>query len=87
MDLNTMSIDKIGLSTRAMNALHRSKVHVVGDMLELTEDQLYKVRNLGGKTVSEIMDKIKELQNADFSSESHHSDHQRCHLVHGQNRL
>ena len=77
MDLNMLSIDKIGLSTRAMNALHRSKVHVVGDMLKLTEDQLYKVRNLGGKTVSEIMEKIKELQNADFSNDSLDSDHQK----------
>ena len=61
MDINALSIDMIGLSVRSQNALHRAGVHTVVEMLEFDEDSLYKVRNLGKKSIDEILEKIKTL--------------------------
>lgn len=55
-------VDKIGLSARASNALRRSHYHHVEDILNLTEDDLRKLSNLGEKSVKEIMQKIAEIK-------------------------
>lgn len=60
MNIDALSIDMIGLSVRSQNALHRAGVHTVVEMLEFDEDSLYKVRNLGKKSIDEILEKIKE---------------------------
>lgn len=60
MNINALSIDMIGLSVRSQNALHRAGVHTVVEMLEFDEDSLYKVRNLGKKSIDEILEKIRE---------------------------
>ena len=67
MDLNEMPIEKLGLSVRSTNALHRSHVHVAGDMLNLTEDRLYAIRNLGEKSVNEILRMIDDLKAGRFT--------------------
>ena len=58
MNIKMLSIDTIGLSVRSTNALRRAKVHTVGDMLEYTEEYLYEIRNLGRKSIEEIVNKI-----------------------------
>ena len=63
MDVKMQSIDAIGLSVRSSNALHRAGVHTVGDMLERTEEDLSQVRNLGKKSLEEILGKIEEYRN------------------------
>ena len=63
MDVKMQSIDAIGLSVRSSNALHRAGVHTVGDMLERTEKDLSQVRNLGKKSLEEILGKIEEYRN------------------------
>lgn len=71
MSLNNISIDAIGLSVRAENALHRIGVHTVADMLQYDEEQLLQVRNLGQKSVREILNQIKkfsEMDPADWDS-------------------
>lgn len=65
MDVKTIKIDDIGLSTRASNALHRAGIFTVGDMFMHTEESLLKVRNLGKKSLSEILSKIEEYQKYD----------------------
>ena len=60
MDIKTQSIDSIGLSVRATNALHRAQVYTIGDMLNCTEKSLSEIRNLGKKSVEEILQKIEE---------------------------
>ncbi|WP_196814230.1 DNA-directed RNA polymerase subunit alpha C-terminal domain-containing protein [Butyrivibrio sp. LC3010] len=57
-----ISIDTIGLSVRSINALHRADIHTVGDMLECNEDSLNEIRNLGKKSIDEILQKIEEYQ-------------------------
>ena len=65
MDIKLLSIDKIGLSTRSSNCLHRSGIHTVGDMLGCTDESLAQIRNLGAKSIVEIKQKIEEYRNAD----------------------
>ena len=62
MSFSTMSIDVIGLSVRSANALHRIGVHTVNDMLQYDSEQLPLVRNLGQKSVQEILAKIEECK-------------------------
>ena len=65
MDVKRLSIDSIGLSNRSMNALHRAEIHNVGDMLVHTEESLNEIRNLGKKSIEEILDKIDEYRRLD----------------------
>lgn len=58
MDTKAISIKNIGLSNRAKNALLRAGINTVGEMLYLTEEQLITFRNVGSKTIQEIIDKI-----------------------------
>ena len=60
MDIKELQIDKIGLSVRSTNALRRADVHTVGDMLSYTEESLSEIRNLGKKSIEEILKKIEE---------------------------
>lgn len=65
MDIKLLSIDSIGLSVRSTNALHNANVHTVGDMLEYTEESLSQIRNLGKKSINEVLVKIKEYKQLD----------------------
>ena len=64
MKIEQMSIDQIGLSARSRNALHRMEVHSVGDLLGYTEETLSAGKNLGKKSVEEILAKIEEYKSA-----------------------
>ena len=70
MTVKDISIDTIGLSTRARNALHQAQVHTVGEMMEYTEGSLSQVANLGQKSVREILAKIEEYRTLEGSPES-----------------
>lgn len=50
-----MSIDELGLSDRARNALRRNGIETVEYLLELTPRQLLCVRGVGKKLAAEIM--------------------------------
>ena len=58
IDLSSPLCD-IGLSRRSFNALRREKIATVEDMISLTEQDLHQMRNLGKKSVDEILEKIK----------------------------
>ena len=62
MDVRAISINNIGLSVRASNALHRAGVDTVGQMLGHTWESLSKIRNLGKKSIDEILLKIEEYK-------------------------
>ena len=55
------SIDDLDFSVRAYNCLKRSNVNTLGDLTEKTELEMMKIRNLGKKSLKEVMDKIKEM--------------------------
>ena len=62
MTVDTISIGDIGLSVRSENALRRINVLTVGDLLACDEERLYQTRNLGRKSVQEILAKIEEYK-------------------------
>lgn len=65
MDVKTIKIDNIGLSRRASNALHRVGVETVGEMLTYTEETLSEIRNMGRKSIDEVLLKIDEYRKYD----------------------
>lgn len=68
MSVKNISIDTIGLSVRSVNALHKIKVYMVEELLKYDEEQLLHVRNLGQKSVDEIISKIEEYKKLDAFS-------------------
>ncbi len=56
-----MSIDELELSVRSFNCLKRAGINTVGELVNMTPDQLMKVRNLGRKSLEEVLAKLKEL--------------------------
>lgn len=61
MDIHDKHLNQIGLSNRSANALLRNGLRTVNDLLALSEEELFKIRNLGEKSVAEILEKKQEL--------------------------
>jgi len=60
MDVSSISIGEIGLSVRSYNALRRAGIETVGQLLEYNEESLLQIRNLGRKSIDEILLKMEE---------------------------
>lgn len=56
-----MSIEELDLSVRSYNCLKRAGINTVEDLANKTEDEMMKVRNLGRKSLEEVLAKLKEL--------------------------
>lgn len=54
-------IDDLDFSVRAYNCLKSANVNTLGDLTEKTELEMMKIRNLGKKSLKEVIDKIKEM--------------------------
>lgn len=54
-------IDDLDFSVRAYNCLKRAGVNTLGDLTEKTELDMMKIRNLGKKSLKEVIDKIKDM--------------------------
>lgn len=52
----------LGLSVRAVNALHREGITVVGQLIRLSEDQVLDIPNVGTKTCNQILKTISEVK-------------------------
>ena len=64
------SIDELQLSVRAWNALKRSGVNTIGELIDVIQgDGLMKIRNLGRKSMVEIKTKILEQGFKDLSEQ------------------
>ncbi len=57
----TMPIEDLDLSVRSYNCLKRAAINTVGDLIEKTEDDMMRVRNLGKKSLDEVKKKLDEL--------------------------
>jgi DNA-directed RNA polymerase subunit alpha len=55
------SIDDLELSVRAYNCLKRAAINNVQDLVNKSENEMMKIRNLGKKSLKEVMDKIKDM--------------------------
>ena len=56
-----MSIDELELSVRSFNCLKRAGIDTVEELTSKTPDDMMKVRNLGRKSLEEVLEKLKEL--------------------------
>ena len=56
----SMTIEELDLSVRSFNCLKRANINTVADLVNKTEDEMIKVRNLGRKSLEEV--KLKLLQ-------------------------
>ncbi len=56
-----MSIDELELSVRSYNCLKRAGINTVEELINKTPDEMLKVRNLGRKSMEEVLAKLKEL--------------------------
>ena len=53
-------IEKLDLSPRTLNCLKRSHISKVGEVLEMSDDELLKIRNFGEKSLDELKEKLVE---------------------------
>ena len=53
-----MAIEEMDLSVRSYNCLKRANIHTVEDLTKKTEDDMLKVRNLGRKSLDEVINKL-----------------------------
>ena len=56
-----LSIDELELSVRSYNCLKRAGINTVEELTNKTADDMMKVRNLGRKSLEEVLAKLKEL--------------------------
>lgn len=56
-----MSIEDLDLSVRSFNCLKRANINTVEDLSKRTEEDMLKVRNLGRKSLEEVISKLNEL--------------------------
>ncbi|MBQ3089322.1 MAG: DNA-directed RNA polymerase subunit alpha [Oscillospiraceae bacterium] len=53
-----MTIEELDLSVRSFNCLKRANINTVQDLIAKTEDEMMKVRNLGRKSLEEVINKL-----------------------------
>lgn len=56
-----MTIEELDLSVRSFNCLKRAGINTVEDLINKTEDDMMKVRNLGRKSLDEVVNKLASL--------------------------
>lgn len=55
------SVEDLGLSKRPLNCLKIKEIKTVADLVDYTLDEVKKFKNLGAKSLTELVDKVKEL--------------------------
>ena len=55
------SIDDLDFSVRAYNCLKRAGVNTMQDLIDKRESEVNKIRNLGKKSLKEVIDKVKDM--------------------------
>ena len=61
LPIREQKIENLDLSMRSYNCLKRIGIRTIGDLLNFTYNDLIKIRNLGRKSMKEILDKIHDL--------------------------
>lgn len=57
----SMTIEELDFSVRSFNCLKRAGINTVGDLIGKSEDDMMKVRNLGRKSLEEVINKLQSL--------------------------
>ena len=63
-----MTIEELDLSVRSFNCLKRANINTVEDLVNKTEEEMIKVRNLGRKSLEEVKQKL-QMMNLSLASE------------------
>lgn len=56
-----MTIEELDLSVRSFNCLKRAGINTVQDLISKSEEEMMKVRNLGKKSLEEVIAKLRSL--------------------------
>ncbi len=56
-----MSIDELEFSVRSYNCLKRANINSLQDLISKSENEMMKIRNLGKKSLKEVIEKVKEM--------------------------
>ena len=56
-----MTIEELDLSVRSFNCLKRANINTVEDLISKTEDEMMKLRNLGRKSLEEVINKLQMM--------------------------
>ena len=56
-----LTIEELDLSVRSFNCLKRANINTVADLISKTEEDMMKVRNLGGKSLEEVINKLAQM--------------------------
>ncbi len=65
-----LTIEELDLSVRSFNCLKRANINTVEDLISKTEDEMMKVRNLGRKSLEEVINKLAMMGLSLASDES-----------------
>jgi len=55
------TVEDLDFSVRAYNCLKRANIHTLQDLVNMSESDIMKIRNLGKKSLKEVLDKVREL--------------------------
>ena len=80
-----LKIEELDLSVRPRNCLKRCGIATVGDLIQKTEEEMMRVRNLGRKSLKEVQQKLREIgldfkrspydgESSDFDNDSYDED-------------
>ena len=56
-----MTVEELDLSVRSYNCLKRAGINTVAELVQKTEEEMMRVRNLGKKSLEEVTRKLAEL--------------------------
>ena len=56
-----MKIEELDFTVRSYNCLKKANVNTISDLTSMSYSELLKIKNLGRKSLNEIIDKMKEL--------------------------
>ena len=56
-----MTVEELDLSVRSFNCLKRANIHKVEDLISKSEEEMMRVRNLGRKSLDEVIAKLNSL--------------------------
>ncbi|WP_331670144.1 DNA-directed RNA polymerase subunit alpha C-terminal domain-containing protein [Anaerocolumna sp. AGMB13020] len=71
-------IKELNLSTRTYNALMRTNITTIDDLLKLPTEQIFLIKNMGAKSIKEVQEKIADIQMIDELNS--HGMEQRNHV-------
>ena len=56
-----LTIEELDFSVRSYNCLKRAAINTVGELIKKSDEDMMKVRNLGRKSLEEVIQKLNEL--------------------------